>query len=139
MHARWSVAAAALVFMTANCAGRDCTDIGEPSTVQIDTASVIHDRSERLTVRMCVNETCDTFDRFSRRLGWVDLDDPGIDVEGPVRVALTVSTDGGETIFDGVTTASLRLVQPNGPGCGDKFAVSLVASDGSSLRPSAPV
>jgi hypothetical protein len=118
--------------------GGDCTSIGPPSTVQIDTAPVVSELRERLTVVLCVNETCEKFDRFSRRLGFVEIDDPEIDDEGPVRVVLTISTDGGEIIFDGTTNTALRLVQPNGPGCGDKLTASLVATGESSLDRSTP-
>ena len=137
MRTRWLPVPIAGVLLTASCGG-DCTTIGPPSTIWIDTATVVRGFDERLTVSVCVNETCDLFARSSRRLGWVEIDDPGIDDEGPVRVVLTVSTDDGGTIFHGTTTPTLQLVQPNGPGCGDKFTASLVAAGRSSLEPFQP-
>jgi hypothetical protein len=118
--------------MLAGCAGETaCTAIGAPSTVSVDVAQVLAQRDVPMRVTVCVGSTCRTFPRRTGvRDGFVEVDDPAIDDEGPVEVRLTVETRPGETVYRETTTVPLGRMQPNGPGCDPiKYAVALKATD----------
>ena len=138
MGTRWPVMGMVLALLS-GCGVRDCTDVGPPSTITVDTARVVGAFDGRLVARLCLNDSCNTFNQHSSRLGVIDIDDPTIDDAGPVKVVLTITDEENRIIFDGASEVTLTLMQPNGPGCPpEKFAASLSARGKSSIGPRLP-
>jgi hypothetical protein len=138
MGTRWPVKGMVLALLS-GCGQRDCTNVGPPSTITVDTARVVGAHEGRLVARLCLNDSCNTFNQHSSRLGVIDIEDPSIEDAGPVEVVLTITDEENRIIFDGASEVTLTLMQPNGSGCPpEKFAASLSARGQSSLGPRRP-
>lgn len=125
-----------LLVTLAGCRAQDCSVVGAPPTIAVDVGRVLAEEQGPVRARLCVENTCDSTSKPNgQRLGFLFVDEPSIDDEGPVTVELVIESDSGATIFDGSQDVELTLKQPNGPDCEPStFARSLVASrDGTTL------
>jgi hypothetical protein len=121
------------IVILVGCAGdeRACTAIGAPPTVSVEVAQVLAQRDVPMHVTVCVGSTCHTVPRRTRiRDGFVQVDEPTVDDEGPVEVRVILETRSGEVLYRTSATVPLERMQPNGPGCDPiKYAVALEATD----------
>jgi hypothetical protein len=60
--------------LLSGCGLRDCTLVGPPSTITVDTVRVVGAHDGRLVARLCLNDSC-TFNQHSSRLSVIDIDD----------------------------------------------------------------
>ncbi|MEO8475635.1 MAG: hypothetical protein ABI572_01135 [Actinomycetota bacterium] len=126
-----SVLAIALV-MLAGCVSEPvCTAVGAPSTLTVDVAEVLAQRDVPMRVTVCVRTTCHSAPRRTGvRDGFVEVDEPTIEDEGPVEVRVILETRSGEVVYRETATVPLGRMQPNGPGCDPiRYAVALKATD----------
>jgi hypothetical protein len=114
------------------CRGQDCTTIGSPSTVTVDTSGVVAGQKGLLSVHFCVNTECRNYHREADRLEVLGLSDPSADDEGPVAITLQIVSENGtgEIVFAGGARVPLTMSQPNGPDCEPTaYSTSLVAHE----------
>jgi hypothetical protein len=132
------VTLAVTVLLLAACRGQDCTDVGAPPTVTVDTSGVVAGQKGLLSVHFCVNLECRNYHRTADRLQVLQMDDPSVDDEEPVAIILDIVDENGagEIVFSGGARVRVTRTQPNGPDCEPTaYATSLVANRDWSLTP----
>jgi len=98
------------------------------SGVTFDVSEVTADRTGRVHVRACVEESCVARIASATRWNQILVNDPAIIDPGSVSVHRIITEVGGRSIFDETSEVQLHILQPNGPDCPPTAYVAAVAA-----------
>ena len=133
----WALGTAAFLLLAA-CRVQDCTTIGAPPTVTIDTSGVVAGQNGLLSVHFCVNLKCRNYHRTADRVQVLQMNDSSVADEELVAITLQIvnGNGAGEIVFAGGAKVPVTRTQPNGPDCEPTaYTTSLVANRDWSLTP----